>query len=304
MVRECEEQSACVCVFVCVLECVHVLCVSPCCCVRHSLLNMPADGVAQLGEDKSPLLVRCGIEAAAATISALTVAPAISIVDKAIVSNASGLEPLVPCLINGVKTLITKPVYFFKQPSFLFIWGVYSGTYIVANNIEAICERNNRSSFYPKFVGSSVANVTLSVLKDKAFARMFGQGDPRPMSITSMGLFATRDSSTILASFSLPDIVSSKFFQPSGMSKLSADTAAQLVTPVTMQIFSTPLHLFGLDLYNREKATFPERTAFVGREYVKTVLARMARILPAFGVGGVVNKYVRKEGRSWLVAKF
>jgi hypothetical protein len=37
--------------------------------------------------------VRLAVEAAAAITCALSVAPAISIVDKAIVSNASGLEP-------------------------------------------------------------------------------------------------------------------------------------------------------------------------------------------------------------------
>lgn len=263
---------------------------------------MPADSYDTV--DKSPLPMRMSFEAAAATISALSVAPAISIVDKAIVSNASGLEPLVPCLINGIKTLITKPVYFFKQPSFLFIWGVYSGTYIVANNIEALCERSNKNSFYPKFVGSSFANVTLSVLKDKAFAQMFGTGAAKPMPWTSMGLFSTRDSMTILASFSLPDIVSKKMLQPSGMSKHSADTMAQLITPVSMQIFSTPLHLLGLDMYNRDSATSSERRSFIAREYVKTVLARMARILPAFGVGGVVNKAVRKSGREYLVRTY
>jgi hypothetical protein len=158
------------------------------------------------------------------------VAPAISIVDKAIVSNASGREALVPCLISGVKTCFTQPAYFFRQPSFLFIWGVYSGTYIVANSIEAICERKTMDSFYPKFFGSSVANVTLSVLKDKAFARMFGQGDPRPMPTTSMGLFAVRDSMTILASFSLPPLISREMQKSLNMGQTTADTVAQLGT--------------------------------------------------------------------------
>lgn len=227
-------------------------------------------------------------------------APAISIVDKAIVSNASGLEKLVPSLINGVKTLFTKPAYFFKQPSFLFIWGVYSGTYIVANNIEAICERNDQSSFYPKFVGSSVANVSLSVLKDKAFAKMFGTGEVKPMKLKSMGLFATRDSMTILASFSLPGLISARMQQDLKMERFTSDTIVQLVTPVSMQILSTPLHLLGLDIYNRPEATGSERKSFIQQEYVKTTLARMARILPAFGIGGVVNKYIRKEGNAKL----
>ena len=227
--------------------------------------------------DHAPLLMRVGVETCAAFASACSVAPgnnkvvdfsfhfrdsytliftmlflsAISIVDKAIVSNASGLEPLLPCLINGIKTLFTKPVYFFKQPSFLFICGVYGGTYTVANSIEAICERRSTSSFYPKFVGSSFANVSLSVLKDRAFARMFGTGDPKPMGMTSMGLFATRDTMTILASFSLPGLISQRMQDQMNYSKGSADNLAQLFTPVTMQIFSTPLHLYGLDLYNR-----------------------------------------------------
>ena len=232
-------------------------------------------------------------------------APFISIVDKAIVSNASGLEPLVPSLINGFKSLFTNPAYFFRQPSFLFIWGVYSGTYIVANSIEAICERSEKSSFYPKFVGSSMANITLSVLKDKAFARMFGVGDPKPMSIKSMGLFATRDSMTILASFSLPGLISQKYIQPSfNLPKSTADNIAQLITPVSMQILSTPLHLYGLNLYNVPEAQHSDRVQFIQREYVKTTLARMARIFPAFGVGGVVNKYVRKSGNDFLYEQY
>jgi hypothetical protein len=62
-----------------------------------------------------------------------------------------------------------------------------------------------------------------------------------------------------------------------------------------MQIFSTPLHLYGLDLYNRQEKGIPlkNRLEFIQKEYVKTVLARMARIFPAFGVGGVLNKKVR-----------
>jgi hypothetical protein len=251
-------------------------------------------------QDPSPLPVRMAIESVAAVVSALTVAPAISIVDKAIVSNASGLEPLVPALINGVKTFLTSPIYFFRQPSFLFIWGVYSGTYIVANNIEAISERNNKSSFYPKFFGSSSANITLSILKDRAFARMFGKGDPRPMPTSSMALFGMRDSMTILASFSLPSIISKRMQQQLKTDKAFSDTSSQLITPVSMQILSTPLHLFGLDLYNRPGLSISTRLQFVKQEYLKTTLARMSRIFPAFGIGGVVNKNVRKSGNEYL----
>lgn len=259
---------------------------------------------ASSSKDKSPLTVRLAVESMAAFLCALSVAPAISIVDKAIVSNASGLEPLIPCLFNGIKTFFMKPIYFTKQPSFLFILGVYSGTYIVANSIEAICERSAQDSLYPKFVGSSAANVTLSVLKDKAFARMFGKGDPKPMPSTSMGLFAVRDSMTILASFSLPPIISKHMQHSMSMDANTSDKIAQLFTPVTMQIISTPLHLLGLDMYNRDGMKAADRISFMKQEYFKTTLARMARIFPAFGIGGVVNKYIRKEGNEMLRAQY
>jgi hypothetical protein len=170
----------------------------------------------------------------------------------------------------------------------------------VANSIEAICERQRTSSFYPKFVGSSFANVSLSVLKDKAFARMFGKGDPRPMSYTSMGLFAGRDSMTILASFSLPALIADRLERDFAVERKKADMYAQLITPVSMQILSTPLHLLGLDLYNRDGVTSQDRAAFIRKEYMKTLLARMLRIFPAYGIGGVVNKKMRAYGRDQL----
>lgn len=258
--------------------------------------------MSEISYDPSPTLARAGVESAAAILSAFSVAPAISIVDKAIVSNASGLEPLVPSLINSTKGLFTSPIQFLRQPSFLLIWGVYSGTYIVANNIQAFCERSGQNAFYPKFVGSSIANVTLSVLKDRAFARMFGTGAPKPMPMTSMGLFATRDSMTILASFSLPGIVSKQMQSSMGMNAQTADVQAQLVCPCAMQFLSCPLHLYGLDLYNNPESsrTNAMRTSFITKEYLKTALARIGRILPAFGIGGVINKEVRAQGKSWL----
>jgi hypothetical protein len=62
-----------------------------------------------------------------------------------------------------------------------------------------------------------------------------------------------------------------------------------------MQFFSTPLHLYGLDLYNRPTAQTAERLGFIKGEYGKTVLARIARIGPAFGFGGIGNTYLRTE---------
>ena len=60
----------------------------------------------------------------------------------------------------------------------------------------------------------------------------------------------------------------------------SADNIAQLVTPVSMQILSTPLYLLSLvdNIYNRPVATNPERFSFNQQEYLKNTMAIMARI--------------------------
>jgi hypothetical protein len=55
-----------------------------------------------------------------------------------------------------------------------------------------------------------------------------------------------------------------------------------------------------LDLYNRpgdgkEKVSVRERLTKVGRDWGKSSLARMCRIVPAFGFGGVVNLGMRRR---------
>jgi hypothetical protein len=171
-------------------------------------------------------------ECSAAILSALSVAPFISMVDKAIVSNASGLEPLVPSLVNSFKGFVSSPLTFLRQPSFLLIWGVYGGTYCAANTVEAICEMREQPALYPKLVGSSVANVSLSVMKDKAFAKMFaidaGSAATKIVPPTCYALWATRDTMTIFASFTLPPIAAKKFNV--------SDTTAQLICPCAMQV--------------------------------------------------------------------
>ena len=69
-------------------------------------------------------------------------------------------------------------------------------------------------------------------------------------------------------------------------------TASDLSTKVP----NSPWHLLGLDLYNRPTATLAERWALVKKELPLTIAARQLRIVPAFGVGGVVNRKLREAG--------
>jgi len=234
-------------------------------------------------------------------MAASTVAPFISMIDQAIFSNASGKESMGRSIRNSFKALITSPLKYTQRPAFRWILFVYGGTYVVANTVQTYCNREHIPWQIPKFIGSAFANVSLSVLKDRAFSRMFGTSAPRSVPPATLLLFATRDSMTIAGSFNLPSKVASDYLQPRwGMNESSALTAAQLVIPCAVQIFSTPLHLLGSDLYNNPANTSGQRVAFIAREYAKTCAARCGRIFPAFSIGGVTNTALRKQSNRML----
>lgn len=107
-------------------------------------------------------------------------------------------------------------------------------------------------------------------------------------------MFAARDALTIFASFNVPPLLA-PYLGEGGAWK------AQMLAPAGMQLFSTPLHLLGLDFYNRGgRVGGWERWIRVRRDWGMSALARMGRIVPAFGVGGVVNATVRREGMEQI----
>lgn len=128
---------------------------------------------------------------------------------------------------------------------------------------------------------------------------MFGTVSPRPIPPITYALFAARDSLTIFASFNLPPVLAPRIpLSEAAEQYVSRATVAQFLIPAGMQVFSTPLHLLGLDLYNRNGGTTArERWVKVKADWGKSAVARMCRIVPAFGVGGVVNTGVR---RRWM----
>ena len=146
-----------------------------------------------------------------------------------------------------------------------------------------------------KFAATSVANLSLCLYKDSQFTRIFGTASARPVPGASYALFAARDCLTIFASFNLPSIVAPMLPMTEMMEKtMSRASAAQFLAPAAIQLVSTPFHLLGLDLYNRNGNTpFRDRLRKVRVDWFKSSVARMCRIVPAFGVGGVVNNSMR-----------
>lgn len=237
----------------------------------------------------------------AAGATAFCVAPAISILDQAIVQNASGTKTLSASLKESVASMVKRPATFIRSPAFLLLWGVYGGTYIAVNVATTYCDKTkatDQQRHMIKFAGVSTVNLGLNVSKDRAFATMFGSGVPRPVPLKSIGAFALRDSMTVFASFNLAPVVAESFAGAEAAAVgSSARTIAQLVCPVAMQWLSSPLHLLGLNWYNQPGAT-GERLSFVQREYLATAMARSARIFPAFGIAPLINAPLRNFTRS------
>ena len=102
---------------------------------------------------------------------------------------------------------------------------------------------------------------------------------------------------TIFASFNLPPLIAPLLPLSQGVERnVSRASCAQFLAPAAIQLVSTPLHLLGLDLYNRGgKVGWRARWDKVRKDWGMSSLARMCRIIPAFGVGGVVNARVRKS---------
>ncbi|TRX96629.1 hypothetical protein FHL15_002531 [Xylaria flabelliformis] len=259
--------------------------------------------------------LRLGADAASAACAASMIAPVISIIDRSIMENTSGRSTLAESLKTSLRTLFSRPhTMIFSRPVAL-IFMLYGGTYLTANTLDtATSTIRNKPAMYvssgtAKFVASSTANVGLCIYKDQVYAKLFGPGGPpRPVALPTYALFALRDCLTIFASFNVPPLLGPAISERLGAKmrqRVSGETIAQFVAPATVQLFSTPIHLLGLDLYNRPTAaggvTWADRWTLVRKNWLISSAARICRIVPAFGLGGTVNMKVRRNLMEKLV---
>lgn len=204
----------------------------------------------------------------------------------------------------GVRSVLLQPFQFAYSPQFRLVLGLYFSTYATANIVETTCEQystdQSKTSMY-KFLATTIANMTIAIYKDKSFARMFGNAASHSLPKMSYIMFAVRDSMTVAASFNAPVYISSLLQNSSwSMAEKTSNTISQLFCPAAVQFLSTPFHLCALDLYNRPGVTLGMRSQLIKKEYLKSTLARVGRVGPAFGIGGVGNSYVRTLRKSFL----
>ena len=279
-------------------------------------------------------------DAMVATGVTFCVSPFLTVVDKAIVESAAGSNTIIKSGINSIKYMARNPVEYIKSPTFLLMWAVYSATYTTANAFKTLEEHvtysNDRSSSSSSssasssvgdqkqtttnnlgmfklgaFVGTTVVNSGTSMMKDRAYARMFSGSSSTAASFprSTYALWMMRDLSVIGSSFLLPDIVSPMLVEHQGMDKDRAHNICQIGLPVLAQFIAGPFQYLGLDMYNRNltgmttsQATL-DRTRQLYQGVAPVIAARIARIIPGYSIGGVANTKLRTTWRESLIER-
>ena len=183
-------------------------------------------------------------------MTSLCVSPTNAIFDRSVIEFANGKHSIQQGVRNGLTLLLTKPFNFFTSFKFKWMYFVYSSTYI-ANNI------SDHSHIIPgisipiqNLIVTFIANSTTGISKDKAYTQKFGVVQPKAFPVVSLALLFLRDIIGIASAFTLPPIFSKLMEEELDLSERKSRSIAQITSPLFIQIFVTPIHLLGLDLYN------------------------------------------------------
>lgn len=175
---------------------------------------------------------------------------------------------------------------------------LYSATYMTANICDTLSSERDElpvttttTSSTTKFCSVTAVNLVLSLYKDASFARTFGTKSTKTFPVVTYAPLLVRDGITLFASFSLPAILAPNLSDRIER-HVSRISVAQLLAPAASQFLATPLHVLGLDLYER-KAGLRERMRMIRKTWISISMMRALRVVPAYGVGGVLNNDLR-----------
>jgi hypothetical protein len=292
------------------------------------IVASPNEAVASqsLHPTSSNLAAKLVGDAVVGTGVTLLMAPLLTIADKGIAQRAARTHTLLQSCAQSARSIISNPVAFARNPAFLYVWGVYATTYTTANSLKTLVDHQEQSTRKTTvtsskdgsslgqvgiFLGTSVANSGASLLKDRAFAKMFSP-DAATNTVTksvpkqSYALWMTRDLIGVGSSFVLPDLIAKKLSASTPEELKRNRDISQFCVPVATQLVAGPLHLLGLDFYNRPMQDMSWKQAAIERYKclvngsAAVITGRVARIIPGYGFGGVLNTKFRESWREYL----
>ncbi|RAQ48742.1 hypothetical protein AFGD_010783 [Aspergillus flavus] len=259
------------------------------------------------GDWGSSVAGRLAGDLTAAAVSASLIAPTVTIIDRALVERAASDRPLLQSLRSYTVAALKRPGAFVFSRPFGLVWTLYGATYAVANGTETITKEICPARVDPiTFATTFIVNVPLGVWKDIRFAQLFGthiqssakealRVSSRIVSKAATATFLLRDGVTIFGSFTLASWCSSVIPDSLASQPSTKTIITQIAVPVLSQVVATPLHLLGLDLYNRQSGvTWSDRIATIRKHLPSATVIRCVRIIPAFGFGCLTNIGLRE----------
>jgi hypothetical protein len=212
---------------------------------------------------------------------------------------------------SHASTALRHPAKFAFSKPFGIVWTLYAATYTVANSTETLAtEFHQAAAGVITFIATTVVNVPLGVWKDLRFAHLFGAGAVAGKTglTTSPALarvkvpkaaaatFVVRDAVTIYGCFTLAPWLAGAVPDEYLTNPHAKAAFAQLTVPMLSQVVATPVHLLGLDLYNRQHGiSIGDRASRVRRDLPYATVVRCMRIIPAFGIGCLANVELRSH---------
>ncbi len=102
------------------------------------------------------------------------------------------------------------------------------------------------------------------------------------------------------SAFTLPPILGKFISEKFDLEYKNGERIAQIACPMLVQFVATPIHLLALGMYNNKQMTLPEQFRVISSIYLNTLMIRILRFLPAFGIGGICNIELRKWSKSQI----
>lgn len=251
------------------------------------------------------LAQRLSLDIATGLLAGATVAPLITPFDVAVTSAQSGKQKAFHAVADQIKKMFLTPHKFFLDKPFLWIYTVYSCTYMANNTIDSLSKIYHINDIIPKLIGVTSVNMALSILKDAVIAKSFGNKPASKVPAITYLIWLIRDSLSISAAFIIPQRFANFLQKKNNVEKVKSEKFSQFFCPIFLQTVFVPIHLLGLDYYNIEKSSMRDRTKRVFKVYPSALPLRYFRMGSAFGVGGINNKSFRNsmiskyEGPNW-----
>lgn len=220
-------------------------------------------------------------------------------------------RPIVSGLRSHCASAFRHPRMMLAGKPFRLIWSLYAATYAVANSSETLANEFHATAVGTiTFVSTMIVNVPMGVWKDVRFAQIYGASVAQPGTKVSnlqpkvpkaaTATFLLRDAITIFGSFTMAPWLSSAIPDNLSTNPHVKAVITQLTVPVFSQFGATPVHLLGLDMFNRRgKLSASDRMAQVRRDLPTATLVRCIRIIPAFGFGCIANMETRAIFHRW-----